>query len=71
MNNVSEQLQGLQSLIESMSARMNKLEQRMNELETRVNGGISDSGVSLTSLKAYVDETREIQDRTIKTLPLP
>ncbi len=49
MNSVLEQLQGLQSLIESMSARMNKLEQRINDIETKVNGGISDSGISLTS----------------------
>jgi len=68
MDNVSEQLQGLQSLIESMSARMNKLEQRMNDIETKVNGGISDSGVSLTSLKAYVDETRDIQDKNYKNI---
>lgn len=68
MNNILEQLQGLQSLIESMSARMNKLEQRINDIETKVNGGISDSGVSLTSLKAYVDETRDIQDKNYKNI---
>ena len=68
MNSVLEQLQGLQSLIESMSARMNKLEQRINDIETKVNGGISDSGVSLTSLKAYVDETRDIQDKNYKNI---
>ena len=54
--------------IEENMARMNKLEQRMNDIETKVNGGISDSGVSLTSLKAYVDETRDIQDKNYKNI---
>ncbi|MBE2984403.1 tetratricopeptide repeat protein [Campylobacter sp. RM9344] len=68
MNSVSEQLQGLQSLIESMSLRMNKLEQRVDDLETRVNGDVNNSGNSLASLKAYVEETRKIQDRNYKNI---
>lgn len=68
MNSVSEQIQGLQSLIESMSLRMNKLEQRVNDLELRVNGDVNSSGANFMSLKAYVDETRQIQDKNYKNI---
>lgn len=68
MNSVSEQIQGLQSLIESMSLRMNKLEQRINDLELRVNGDVNSSGENFASLKAYVDETRQIQEKNYKNI---
>lgn len=68
MNSVSEQLQGLQSLIESVNLRLNKLEQRMSDVELKVNGDTDSSGTNLTSLKAYVDETRDIQERNYKNI---
>ena len=68
MNSVSEQLQGLQSLIESVNLRLNKLEQRMSDVELKVNGDTDSSGTNLASLKAYVDETRDIQEKNYKNI---
>lgn len=68
INSVSEQLQGLQSLIESVNLRLNKLEQRISDVELKVNGDTDSSGTNLTSLKAYVDETRDIQEKNYKNI---
>ncbi|MBR8463624.1 tetratricopeptide repeat protein [Campylobacter sp. faydin G-24] len=68
MDSVSEQLQGVQSLIESLSLRMSKLEQRVNDIELKINGEAGESGTNLASLKAYVEETRTIQDKNYKNI---
>ncbi|MBR8461889.1 tetratricopeptide repeat protein [Campylobacter sp. faydin G-105] len=68
MDSVSEQLQGMQSLIESLSLRMSKLEQRVNDIELKINGEAGESGTNLASLKAYVEETRAIQDKNYKNI---
>ncbi|MBR8465020.1 tetratricopeptide repeat protein [Campylobacter sp. faydin G-140] len=68
MDSVSEQLQGMQSLIESLSLRMSKLEQRVNDIELKINGEAGEAGTNLASLKAYVEETRAIQDKNYKNI---
>ncbi|MDL0088894.1 tetratricopeptide repeat protein [Campylobacter gastrosuis] len=68
LGSIEEQIQGMQSLLEGVSARMSRLEQRVNELEIRINGDTNSSGESIASLKAYVDDTRALQEKNYKNI---
>lgn len=68
LNTFDEQMQGLQSLIEGISQRLVKLEQRVGDLEAMVGGQTSENTTSISSLKAYVEETRAIQDKNYKNI---
>ncbi|WP_069636283.1 tetratricopeptide repeat protein [Campylobacter pinnipediorum] len=63
LNTNQEQIQGLQSIVESLSARIYKLEQRLNDIDSRMLGDLNSSNTSFASLKEYVEETRKIQEK--------
>lgn len=64
LNNINERLEGLQSTLEGINSQYSKSNSRLNALEDRE----ANLSKELSSLKAYVRESRKIQEENNKEI---
>ncbi|MGB2552044.1 tetratricopeptide repeat protein [Campylobacter sp. MOP51] len=62
LSGAQERIEGIQSIMDGMNSRITKVEKRLDELQGKVVGEEGGEGVSLESLRQYVEESRKIQE---------
>ncbi|EKO7624667.1 hypothetical protein P0909_001051 [Campylobacter upsaliensis] len=66
INETNERLEGLQSILEGINSQYAKSNSRLNQLEANSESVENNLSLELKNLKAYVEESRKIQDANHK-----
>ncbi|MDO5046405.1 MAG: hypothetical protein Q4D84_06895 [Campylobacter sp.] len=68
LSGAKERIEGIQSIMDGMNSRITRVEKRLDELQSKVVGEEGSEGVSLESLRQYVEESRAIQEANNKKI---
>lgn len=68
INEIEQRVEGLQSTLEGINSQYAKSNSRLTQLETRFEAMENNLSTELQNLKAYVEESRKIQDANNKQI---